>query len=763
MKDNAHLKGFGRLPSLLIAQGVKPKDAEWFSSFIDKLIRTRGPKGALLYLDSLGNTIGVESIGYASKTENPTWVRRSVISLFKRTKNKHLLRRLTKIKRHIVVSKPTPEQVSKFLDSVRREKADEVSMHYASTFVQRGIESMSSYFPKNRDLKPTSALLSYVKRELSRGLSPDKALSKAVGKVQSDLIALENLGYLGDREIADLIYKSLAPLNRNEVDRLRTSLPLELTKNDPDTIGIVCGTQEPGMKLRVFASPRLIVQCLLDPLKEWLMLTLRAIENDGCFNQESAVSTIASWMNDGAVKYSLDLQNATDRFPAILEYCALYRAPQFSSCMLRLFRFVSEERWQVHPDLVPYFGVDTIKWEVGQPLGTGPSFGAFSLAHHGLVRGLCLWLGVPFSEYVILGDDICIRNEKLALEYKRTMESIGVPISTTKSVVSDKIAEFAGFTILKDSSFRAGKWREVTSESLLSFVTDPGYDYKLVVPPFWVPLIERMKTVPYPYGMGVPDFLSMSIDDRYFYAIDLVEMFVSNLSEAGQSTPGYEGLYSDSRLLRDLFKNTDIIEHIYKEQNAHENEARNKRLLDGDRQQAKIRTLFTLRNPVRTYNPEGSFGRAHWMQLSWMHRASSQGRDQQALDDRSRRKASRFLRAQASMESQHPDIQEAVESLGSLILSIVTSCNDKVVEHMGGYSNFVKAWIQSVPLLEDYYLGSVVEPSVLDLIRDSIMMFPYYGLGDYSHVPTRFISLIRRYGQAKEVLPSFRPPMPHKK
>jgi len=761
MKDSAHLRGFGRLPTLLIAQGVKSPDAFRFGSFVEKLIRTRGPKGAMLYLDSLSNHVSKQLLGWAPATSNPTWVRRSNVAFLRRTKNKHLLRRLTKIKRLITIDKPSPEQVKKFVDSVLRGQPDEVALFTASHLCQRGASLLSRFYPKNRSQKPDNAFLAYTKRELSRGLSPDEARLRACSKIQNDLVVLDKLGYFGDFEVANLIYKALEPLNRIEVDRLRTAAPLGTPPKHLDTIGVICASQEPGMKLRVFASPILLTQCILEPLKSSLMATLRAIDNDGCFRQATIVDIILDWMKDGCVKFSLDLQNATDRFPAILEYITLQAIHGVDTTQLRLFRYVSSEEWRIHEDLVPYFGMDKIKWSVGQPLGTGPSFGAFSLAHHALVRGLCAQEGVSEDAYVILGDDICIRDARLAHAYRALLERLGVPISESKSVVSATLAEFAGYTISKSDAFRPGKWREVTSESLLSFISDPGYDYKLVVPKYWVPLIERMKNSPYPYGMGVPDLLSMSIEDRYFYAVDIFEHFASNLMPSPTAHHDGDILTDDRQLLKSIFSQTEIINKIYQGQNDAEHESRNQRMLESDRQQARIRTLFTVRDPGKTFNPEGSFGRTNWMQLSWMHRAPSTIRDQPNPYGRVRRVASSIPRLQEAMSLLSPDVAEAIESLGSFILSYVTSYNDRTLAQCGGTTNFITMWIQSVPILEQYYQNQVLEPTVLDVIRDAISMFPYYHLSDFSAAPTRFISLIRRYGQGKELLPSLRPPMPH--
>lgn len=52
-----------------------------------------------------------------------------------------------------------------------------------------------------------------------------------------------------------------------------------------------------------------------------------------------------------------------------------------------------------------------------------------------------------FDGYELLGDDIIIFDEKVAMEYLKIMEKIGVPINLSKSVVAqNKSFEFAKVT-----------------------------------------------------------------------------------------------------------------------------------------------------------------------------------------------------------------------------------------------------------------------------------------------------------------------------
>jgi hypothetical protein len=67
-----------------------------------------------------------------------------------------------------------------------------------------------------------------------------------------------------------------------------------------------------------------------------------------------------------------------------------------------------------------------------------------AITHHVIVRSCALSLGKRnFTDYAVLGDDIVIANDAVAGVYLATMESLGVEINLSKSIVSSKFAEFA--------------------------------------------------------------------------------------------------------------------------------------------------------------------------------------------------------------------------------------------------------------------------------------------------------------------------------
>jgi hypothetical protein len=95
-----------------------------------------------------------------------------------------------------------------------------------------------------------------------------------------------------------------------------------------------------------------------------------------------------------------------------------------------------------------------VEYSVGQPMGAYASWATLAITHHMLLRYLAFQLGIR-PEYVVLGDDVVIADERLASEYVEVMASQGVSISLDKSVLpinniskEDYSAEFAKQTLL---------------------------------------------------------------------------------------------------------------------------------------------------------------------------------------------------------------------------------------------------------------------------------------------------------------------------
>jgi hypothetical protein len=76
--------------------------------------------------------------------------------------------------------------------------------------------------------------------------------------------------------------------------------------------------EEAAGKIRVFALIDSISQSVLRPLHDYLFSILRALPNDGTFNQEDSVRRSIEKSKSYNCAYSFDLSSATDRLPRSL-------------------------------------------------------------------------------------------------------------------------------------------------------------------------------------------------------------------------------------------------------------------------------------------------------------------------------------------------------------------------------------------------------------------------------------------------------------
>jgi len=86
-----------------------------------------------------------------------------------------------------------------------------------------------------------------------------------------------------------------------------------------------------------------------------------------------------------------------------------------------------------------------VSYAAGNPMGAYSSWSSFALTHHYLLYVVCrrLNLGWRDADYVLLGDDIVINNNKIAEEYKKILLELGVEISVGKTHKSQYFYEFA--------------------------------------------------------------------------------------------------------------------------------------------------------------------------------------------------------------------------------------------------------------------------------------------------------------------------------
>lgn len=240
--------------------------------------------------------------------------------------------------------------------------------------------------------------------------------------------------------------------------------------------------KEAAGKIRVFAIVDVWTQSALKPLHEYLFKILRGLPNDGTFDQHASVLRCVEKVAVTRESYGYDLSAATDRLPIYLQMQVLSAlfGPDLARSWARLLTGRSY-RLDLTSDhfkegIIPenMIGVHRIYYAVGQPMGALSSWAMLALTHHLLVQLACqrtrgiTWGSRWYDNYELLGDDIIIFDEDVALAYLSLMEEIGVPINTSKSVVSvNKTTEFAKVTTHNGENVSAISWRMFLSQATM--------------------------------------------------------------------------------------------------------------------------------------------------------------------------------------------------------------------------------------------------------------------------------------------------------
>lgn len=221
-----------------------------------------------------------------------------------------------------------------------------------------------------------------------------------------------------------------------------------------------------GTDMRDIAVPNRFIQQALAPGAYRLYQVVRYLRKDATFNQEKFDTLIQNRVNNSNLyQGSVDLSKATDNLPASWGFEIIHHlqdvfypdadfdlieavlGKDMSSLKeerksLSLFETVARAPWEDEGYM--------IKWKVGQPLGSLPSFAMLAITHNLLLEAMSATLGLKHSPYCVLGDDVVIFNRKLRRKYISELTSRAIPLSLHKSYVG-RLSEFAGKTYVKGS------------------------------------------------------------------------------------------------------------------------------------------------------------------------------------------------------------------------------------------------------------------------------------------------------------------------
>lgn len=293
------------------------------------------------------------------------------------------------------------------------------------------------------------------------------------------------------------------------------------------TIGFI---QEKGAKLRSVANPFRVLQCALGPFGDYLYSLLKELPWDCTHSQEDGAIFAQSALARGETVYAYDLSNATDKLPLdiqtslMLDLIQKPKVANFSETgeentltekldlmidSINLLREVSRAEWS-SPALTGYTKKrDTISWLTGQPQGLYPSFAMFAITHGFILREIEIGLNLSDS-FRIVGDDVVITNKLVANSYKARMQGLGVEISAPKTIVSDLLTEFVGFTITKDTIYRSFKWQPYKHSNPFGPLRSLGYKGMKFIPPKARRFVKTVVSQPEPIGLGLnPEGLTL--------------------------------------------------------------------------------------------------------------------------------------------------------------------------------------------------------------------------------------------------------------
>jgi hypothetical protein len=253
--------------------------------------------------------------------------------------------------------------------------------------------------------------------------------------------------------------------------------------------------QEQGGKLRSVASPHLVHQLALKPLGDSIYKLVQSLPWDCTFEQSKPFSILQTHLLKGNTIHSVDLSSATDYFPLEIQMAVLRSI--FGNCSsLRLFEDISKSNWRTKSEFIP----TTLQWKRGQPLGLYPSFGTFTLTH-----GILLWYlngSKHDNKFFVVGDDVVILDEELYQSYIKFLQEMDCPYSNDKSIVSNKLCEFAGKIVTSTQVLPQFKWREISNDNFLDICRQLGRRSRSLLSNRQKRVFDMVKHCTLPYGLN---------------------------------------------------------------------------------------------------------------------------------------------------------------------------------------------------------------------------------------------------------------------
>nr|QWE48330.1 RNA-dependent RNA polymerase [Phomopsis viticola mitovirus 962_2] len=284
---------------------------------------------------------------------------------------------------------------------------------------------------------PASFIKEFIKVYALESPYPIKELPKHYYSAKGSPFGKASLGSLKVTELSYPILGYMYRLMRYNTQWFSDFYTKVWESSLPKMVGTPSGklsiVEDSELKRRVIAMVDYHSQWLLRPIHDRVMSLLRHFPCDRTYTQDP----FHFWFGQGKF-HSLDLSSATDRFPVKLQ--------------TKLLSYIWDKdlgtAWEgllLGRDYVTPEG-DLLRYSVGQPLGAYSSWAVFTLTHHLVVNyaaSRCGYQCGSFMNYILLGDDIVIKDDRVAQVYVSIMTRLGVSISKYKTHVSKDTYEFA--------------------------------------------------------------------------------------------------------------------------------------------------------------------------------------------------------------------------------------------------------------------------------------------------------------------------------
>jgi hypothetical protein len=196
-------------------------------------------------------------------------------------------------------------------------------------------------------------------------------------------------------------------------------------------------------KIREVAIGDYYTQAALLPLHKYLMKALQRINQDCTQNQTKLFYTLEKSIKSSY--HSIDLTAFTDRFPIEINHRILliWFGKEFADSWTTLM--IGEP--------FDYRGKE-IFYRTGNPMGLYSSWASTTLSHHFLLYLAAKRCRLNWSRcrYMLLGDDIVIANDRLALAYLEILSEWGIEFNKSKTHTSENGFEFAKQIRLHDQN-----------------------------------------------------------------------------------------------------------------------------------------------------------------------------------------------------------------------------------------------------------------------------------------------------------------------